>query len=68
VPIPPKRTTATGHVNWIQQLETCDVAITPVCIQALYDIPPAISAHEGNEMGIFEGGDVGWVRPPPVLR
>jgi tripeptidyl-peptidase I len=35
-------------------LSTCDVAITPACVAALYHIPPGHSAHPGNSMGIFE--------------
>lgn len=35
-------------------LSTCDVAITPACIAALYHIPPAHLADPKNSMGIFE--------------
>jgi tripeptidyl-peptidase-1 len=35
-------------------LSTCDIAITPACVAALYDIPPARFAHPSNSMGIFE--------------
>lgn len=35
-------------------LSTCDVAITPACIAALYDIPPAHLADPSNSLGIFE--------------
>lgn len=42
------------------ELATCDVAITPACIQALYDFKP-LSPHakvsSNNSMGIFEDGD-----------
>ncbi|QKX54466.1 uncharacterized protein TRUGW13939_01552, partial [Talaromyces rugulosus] len=38
-------------------LSSCDIAITPKCIQALYQIPPANSAQDGNSMGLFEEGD-----------
>lgn len=42
------------------QLATCDVAITPACIQALYQFEPQ-SPHAKvsptNSMGIFEDGD-----------
>lgn len=38
-------------------LATCDQAITPACIKALYQIPPATKAHPENSMGIFEEGD-----------
>ncbi|KAK5112826.1 hypothetical protein LTR85_011160 [Meristemomyces frigidus] len=37
-----------------QNLSTCDVAITPACIAALYHIPPGHLAHPNNSMGIFE--------------
>ena len=39
-------------------LSTCDVAITPACIRALYNVslPPSV-AQPGNEIGIFEDGD-----------
>lgn len=40
------------HPN--SDLSTCDVAITPACIAALYDIPPAHLANPSNSMGIFE--------------
>lgn len=35
-------------------LSTCDVAITPACVAALYQIPPATRAHPNNSLGIFE--------------
>lgn len=35
-------------------LSTCDVAITPACVAALYKIPPGSLANPGNSMGIFE--------------
>jgi tripeptidyl-peptidase-1 len=38
-------------------LSSCDIAITPKCIQALYQIPPANSSQDGNSMGLFEEGD-----------
>ena len=43
-------------------LATCDVAITPACIRALYEVPqfPHYSrgvANPNNSMGIFEEGD-----------
>ena len=40
------------HPN--SDLSMCDVAITPACIAALYDIPPAHLADPSNSMGIFE--------------
>ena len=39
-------------------LSTCDVAITPPCIRALYNVSlPPSTAQPGNEIGIFENGD-----------
>ncbi|KAI9711335.1 MAG: hypothetical protein M1820_002322 [Bogoriella megaspora] len=39
-------------------LATCDVAITPACIRALYQVPlPPATAQPGNSYGIFEDGD-----------
>jgi tripeptidyl-peptidase-1 len=35
-------------------LSTCDVAITPACVAALYQIPPGTSKHPNNTLGIFE--------------
>lgn len=35
-------------------LSTCDVAITPACVAALYKIPPATRAHPNNSLGLFE--------------
>lgn len=35
-------------------LSTCDVAITPACVAALYNIPPGTLANPSNSMGIFE--------------
>lgn len=45
------------------ELSTCDVAITPACIRALYDIPkdpeyPNGVPRQDNSMGIYEDGDV----------
>lgn len=43
-----------------EDLSTCDVAITPACIRALYDIPlqnPNANVSSNNSMGIFEMGD-----------
>ncbi|KAJ5175794.1 Tripeptidyl-peptidase sed1 [Penicillium canariense] len=40
-------------------LDLCDVAVTPSCIQEMYNIPQGNSATEGNELAIFEDiGDV----------
>ena len=74
VPQPPLKRKMNGLQTILNQLETCDVAITPgelrtprvavifadhlvVCIKALYEVPPSILAHPGNELGIFEEGD-----------
>jgi tripeptidyl-peptidase I len=38
-------------------LAHCDVAITPTCIAALYQIPAGNLANPSNAMGIFEEGD-----------
>lgn len=38
-------------------LSNCDVAITPACIKALYQVPDATKADSTNAMGIFEEGD-----------
>jgi len=35
-------------------LSTCDIAITPACVAALYQIPKAHSSHPDNSLGIFE--------------
>lgn len=35
-------------------LALCDIAITPDCINAMYNITKATSAQPGNELGIFE--------------
>ncbi|GAD94745.1 alkaline serine protease AorO [Paecilomyces variotii No. 5] len=40
-------------------LTTCDLAVTPECIQAMYNITVGDKATPGNELGIFEDiGDV----------
>lgn len=44
---------AIEHTN-PNDLSTCDIAITPACVAALYKIPPATSHHPNNSMGIFE--------------
>jgi len=35
-------------------LATCDVAITPACVAALYNIPPGHSSNPKNSLGVFE--------------
>lgn len=40
-------------------LGLCDVAITPPCIEAMYNLTKGDKATKGNELGIFEGlGDI----------
>ena len=44
------------------ELSTCDVAISPACIRALYDIPKDMEYPDGiprsdNSLGIYEDGD-----------
>jgi tripeptidyl-peptidase I len=52
---PPKRR---PYYNPIPaNLSQCDVAITPACIAALYQIPVGTLANPSNAMGIFEEGD-----------
>ncbi|MCJ1310955.1 hypothetical protein MMC25_004624 [Agyrium rufum] len=45
------------HIEGLGDLSTCDVAITPACIKALYQVPEATTAVKGNSLGIFEEGD-----------
>lgn len=49
------QTSPDSHPN-NTDLSTCDVAITPACIAALYQIPPVPSTppHPNNSLGIFE--------------
>lgn len=43
----------------IPELLVCDVAITQLCIKALYNVTAATKAAAGNQLGIFEDlGDV----------
>ena len=53
-----KRALPTGTISPEQvkafNLSTCDRAITPQCVQALYQFPDQECAIEGNDMGIFE--------------
>lgn len=39
-------------------LTNCWEIVSPECIRALYGVPEPATAIEGNEMGIFESGDV----------
>ncbi|MCJ1227495.1 hypothetical protein MMC12_004151 [Toensbergia leucococca] len=46
-----------GEINIdsiIDQLEDCDVHITPNCLRALYEFPPGITANPKNSYGIVE--------------
>lgn len=57
---PPKQRPAPHMPKNDTELETCDVAITPACIQALYHfkpLPPDAEVSPSNSMGIFEEGD-----------
>lgn len=38
-------------------LARCDIAITPACVKALYQVPNATKADPSNSIGIFEDGD-----------
>ncbi|KAI9925294.1 hypothetical protein ASPWEDRAFT_121564 [Aspergillus wentii DTO 134E9] len=41
------------------ELAFCDIAITPACIKAMYNISEGTTATKGNELGIFEDlGDI----------
>ncbi len=43
----------------IPEMLACSVAITPVCIKALYNVTAPNKAAAGNQLGIFEDlGDV----------
>ena len=57
LPIPPKKRIPSGFIKSLNELESCDVAITPICIKFLYEVPPAFRANPGNSLGIFEEGD-----------
>lgn len=41
----------------VNSTATCDVAISPACVAALYKIPQGNSSRSDNSMGIFEEGD-----------
>ena len=56
IPAPPK-SRQPGHVDYLNDLKSCDVAITPICVKALYEVPPGFRANPSNSMGIFEEGD-----------
>ncbi|KUJ16192.1 subtilisin-like protein [Mollisia scopiformis] len=43
----------------IPELQVCDIAVTPACIKALYNVTSGTTAASGNQLGIFEDlGDV----------
>ncbi|MCJ1286094.1 hypothetical protein MMC26_005437 [Xylographa opegraphella] len=57
IPAPPKSRTP-GQITLLNELEACDVAITPICVAALYEVPPTFGqADPSNSLGIFEEGD-----------
>lgn len=47
------QTNSAAHTS-PNDLSTCDIAITPACVAALYNIPPANSSIANNSLGIFE--------------
>ena len=54
-PVPP----SLSAVIKADPLSNCDLGVTPDCVKALYDVPaPPDTPQPGNEMGIFECGDV----------
>ena len=56
IPAPPKSRTP-GPIKLLNELESCDVAITPICVAALYEVPPTFGqADPGNSLGVFEEG------------
>ena len=56
IPAPPKSRTP-GPIKLLNELEACDVAITPICVAALYEVPPTLGqANPSNSLGIFEEG------------
>ena len=57
IPAPPKRRPYQGLDSLLNDLKNCDVAITPICVKALYQVPTASTANPTNSLGIFEEGD-----------
>lgn len=59
--LPPNIRPATPMPKYLRnETANCDVAITPVCIQALYQVPPPDpnrTVSPNNSLGIFEEGD-----------
>jgi tripeptidyl-peptidase I len=41
----------------VNDTTTCDKAITPACVAALYQIPPGNSSRPDNAMAVYEEGD-----------
>lgn len=39
------------------ELQGCGYNMTPTCIKAMYNIPDATSAIQGNSLGLYEQGD-----------
>ncbi|KAL1966156.1 hypothetical protein VTN77DRAFT_4708 [Rasamsonia byssochlamydoides] len=52
----PLPTSIQNIIDWVVSLvtDTCDVAITPLCIKTMYNITDGDKATPGNELGIFE--------------
>ena len=49
-----------GPMQQLNNLSTCDIAITPACIRALYSVPevsPDAKVDSSNSLGIYEEGD-----------
>ncbi|KAH6655934.1 putative protease S8 tripeptidyl peptidase I [Truncatella angustata] len=44
-------------------LSTCDQAITPACVAALYNIPPSNVTAPNNSLGVFEAELQYWDQP-----
>ena len=56
--IAPKHRPPPGPIKLLNELESCDVAITPICIKFLYQVPPNLrKPNPANSLGIFEEGD-----------
>ncbi|GIC88032.1 S53 family peptidase [Aspergillus udagawae] len=61
IPLPPILEPLTLPLSELlgDTLALCDVAVTPACISAMYNITKGTKATKGNELGIFEDlGDV----------
>lgn len=52
--VPLDAATALSISQNTQSVDGCDTNVTPACISALYQIPPAKYATASNKMGIFE--------------